>query len=60
MAIDEKQIGEDIYTIMSNRNTGKIAMICQSLKFVEINQVLQKHRNALSVVKSLTRDFCLY
>ena len=59
MAIDEKQIGEDIYTIMSNRETGKIAMVCQSLKFNEINQVLQKHKNALSVVKSFTRDFSL-
>ena len=58
MAIDEKHIGEEMYTIISNRETGKIAMACQSLKSKEIRQVLQKCRNqTLSQVVSLTRDF---
>ncbi len=30
MAIDEKHIGDDFYTIESNRDTGKIAMLCNS------------------------------
>ncbi len=60
MAIDEKHIGEDMYTIMSNRETGKIAMICQSLKSKEISQVLQKCRKKVLLdVESLTRDFSL-
>ena len=59
MAIDEKQIGEDVCTIMSNRETGKIAMVCRSIKFKEINSVLKEHKNVLSKVKSLTRDFSM-
>lgn len=57
MAIDEKQIGEQMYTIMSNRDTGKIAMACRSMKFVEIKQVLQNHKTVTDKVKSFTRDF---
>jgi len=58
MAIDEKQIGEEMHTIMSNRETGKIAMVCQSLKSKDISQVLQKcERQTLSGIESLTRDF---
>ncbi len=33
MAIDEKHIGEDFYTIKSNRDTGKIAMLSNSYNF---------------------------
>lgn len=58
MAIDEKHIGEEMYTIMSNRETGKIAMACQSLKSKEISQALQRcSRQVLVKVESLTRDF---
>lgn len=56
MSIDEKLIGEDIYTILSNRNTGKIAMVCQSLTFSEIEQVFQKHSSVVPLIKSITRD----
>ena len=58
MAIDEKQIGEEMYTIMSNRDTGKIAMVCQSLKSKDISLILQKcGKQTLLGVESLTRDF---
>ncbi len=33
MAINEKHIGEDLYTIISNRDAGKIAMLCNSYNF---------------------------
>ena len=59
MAIDEKLIGEDIYTIMSNRKTGKLAMVCQSLNFKELGSVFQEHQKVIPKVKSLTRDFSL-
>jgi len=29
MAIDEKQIGEEMHTVLSNRDTGKIALLAQ-------------------------------
>lgn len=57
MAIDEKHIGEDFYTIISNRGTGKIAMLCNSIKFTELQQVLSSHPAVLTKVKSITRDF---
>lgn len=57
MAIDEKHIGEDFYTIISNRDTGKIAMLCNSYKFTELEKVLLCHPSALPKVKSVTRDF---
>jgi len=57
MAIDEKHIGENFYTIMSNRETGKIAMLCKSMRFNELEQVLANHSSVLSTVKSITRDF---
>ena len=57
MAIDEKQISEDFYTIISNRETGKIAMLCNSYRFSELAQVLLSHPSVLQKVKSVTRDF---
>jgi len=57
MAIDEKHIGEDFYTIISNRQTGKIAMLCNSYKLEELEQVLIRHPFVLPKVKSITRDF---
>lgn len=57
MAIDEKQIGEDMYTIMSNRETTKIAMICKSMRSDEIRQVIESHPNVKFKVKSISRDF---
>jgi len=59
MTIDEKLIGEDFYTIMSNRETGSLAMVCQSLNFKELESVFQKHQTLIPKVKSLTRDFSL-
>jgi transposase len=57
MAVDEKHIGEDFYTIISNRETGKIAMLCNSIKFIELHRVLSSHPAVLTKVKSISRDF---
>jgi transposase len=58
MAIDEKHIGEEWYTIMSNRETGKIALLCKSIKYSEIKQVIQQHcKPYITIVKRITRDF---
>jgi len=57
MAVDEKHIGEDFHTIISNRETGKIAVLCNSIKFTELKQVLLKHSSICKKVKSITRDF---
>ncbi len=57
MAIDEKHIGEDFDTIESNRDTGKIAILCNSYNFTALGQVLIGHPSMLPKVKSITHDF---
>lgn len=57
MAIDEKYIGEDICTVITNQNTGKIALLCKSIVFSEIHEVLYSREYLLQKVKSVTRDF---
>ncbi|MCP4136895.1 MAG: transposase [bacterium] len=56
MAIYEKHIGEDLYIIIGNRDTGKIAMLCHSYNFTGLEQLLVSHTSVLSKVKSITRD----
>jgi len=57
MAIDEKQIGKDFYTIMSNRESGKIAMVAKTMRYQEIELLISKHSTVKEEVKSITRDF---
>jgi len=40
MAIDEKQIGEEMHTILSNRDTGKIALLARTLKVKELELLI--------------------
>ncbi|MCF6270404.1 MAG: transposase [Melioribacteraceae bacterium] len=57
MAIDEKQIGNDFYTIISNRESGKLAMLAKTMKYFELNLIFDSHPNVASKVETLTRDF---
>ena len=56
MAIDEKQIGGDFYTILTNRNSGKIALLAQTIKVSELSQIIPKFGLRGFYVKSITRD----
>jgi len=56
MAIDEKQIGGEYYTILSNRITGKIAFMVNNLKAAFLLKALQPFGNQLFKVKTITRD----
>ena len=56
MAIDEKQIGEDMHTILSNRQTGKIALLARSVSAKELINLLPKFNLKGFEVKSITRD----
>ncbi len=60
MAIDEKHIGEDFYTIISNRDAGKIAMLCKSYNFTGLEQVLVSQPSVLSKVKSKLSDSTIF
>lgn len=56
MAVDEKMIGYEIYTILLNRNTNKIAMIAQTHRAKELVQILAPYHKITYQVKSITRD----
>jgi len=56
MAIDEKQIGEEMHTIISNHQTGKIAVMAKSMCFEDLKEALSPHSDACDKVEVLTRD----
>lgn len=57
LAIDEKHIGDDICTIFSNRETGKIAMLCKSIRYSDIKMVIEQNNHIFEKTQSITRDF---
>jgi transposase len=56
MGIDEKLIGEDYYTLLTNRETGKIAFCAATTKFSHLQQALIPLQNHFAGIKSITRD----
>ena len=56
MAIDEKQIGEEMHTIISNRETGKIALMVSSLRYTDLQKLLNREDPVCRGVETLTRD----
>ena len=56
MAIDEKQIGEEMHTIISNRETGKIALMVESMRYDDLQKVLDADSMLCRNVETLTRD----
>jgi len=56
MCIDEKHIGDHMYTILSNRDNGKIAMVASTLKVETITKILMNFGERKFEVKSISRD----
>jgi len=56
MAIDEKQIGEEMHTILSNRQTGKIALMARSMRHEDLEKLLDADSEHCRSVEVLTRD----
>ena len=56
MAIDEKQIGEEMHTVITNRQTGKIAVLARTIKASELIHLLPRFEGKGFKVKSITRD----
>jgi transposase len=56
MAIDEKQIGEEMHTIISNRETGKIAFMARSMRYTDLQKLLYDDSKHCRSVETLTRD----
>jgi len=42
MAIDEKHINNRFHTIFSNAQTGKVALMCSTIKINEVKECLEK------------------
>jgi len=60
MCIDEKQIGEDVYTIISNNETGKIAFVADTTISPELYEATSPIREELRNVKVINRDLAIW
>lgn len=56
MAIDEKMIDEEFYTVLSNRRTGKIALLAETLRVDELGDLIDKMADSRQVVREITVD----
>ena len=56
MAIDEKLIGEDFYTIFTNRETGRIAFCGATTNSKHLEQAMYPLTDSLTQVQTITRD----
>jgi transposase len=56
MSIDDKNIGGESYTILSNTQTGKIAMMIESVKGNELEDAISLFGKNLLKVKSISLD----
>jgi hypothetical protein len=58
MTTDDKNIGGEVYTAISNKDTGKIAVLIMSVKAGIVSDVLLKNVPAkiLMAVKTVTKD----
>jgi len=56
MAIDEKHIDGEFYTVLSNKQTGKVALLAQTVRNEEIGRILRPYLQQRFTVKVMTRD----
>lgn len=57
MALDDKNIGGEGYTILSNKHTGKIALLAQTTKASVLAEILQKIPVSLRyAVRTISKD----
>lgn len=56
MSVDEKMIDEEFYTVMTNRETGKIGLLAETLQVKDLNHLMNKIGEAKKVVKTITAD----
>lgn len=56
MAVDEKMIDEEFYTVLTNRQTGKIALLAETLQVADLSKLIAKMGKAAKEVKEITMD----
>lgn len=59
MSIDEKMLDEDFYTVMTNRDTGKIALLAQTTRVEELIKLIDKIPHIQNVPQNITCDLSL-
>jgi hypothetical protein len=57
MSVDEKMTDEEFHTVMTNRGTGKIALLAETLTVTELNTLIDKIREVKQKVKTGTADY---
>jgi transposase len=56
MSIDDKSIGHEGFTVLSNHQTGKIAMLIESTKSQEVETAMELFGNKLKKIKYISMD----
>jgi transposase len=56
MSIDEKMLDEDFFTVMTNRETGKIALLAQTMRVDELVNLINKIPHIQNIPKNITCD----
>ncbi|GHS98760.1 hypothetical protein FACS189421_07910 [Bacteroidia bacterium] len=56
MSIDDKQIGRDGFTVMSNTRTGKMAMLIESRLYEEVTQAILLFGKGLNQIRRISCD----
>jgi transposase len=59
MSIDDKAIGHDRFTIFSNNETGKIALIVETCKAEYVEQAMKNLGSALRKIKNVSMDMSI-
>ena len=59
MSIDEKMLDEDFFTVMTNRDTGKIALLAQTIRVDELIKLIDKIPHVQNIPKNITCDLSL-
>jgi transposase len=56
MSIDDKAIGRDGFTILSNADTGKIALMVETTKAEEVERAMEKFGTQIQKIKNVSMD----
>ncbi len=56
MAIDEKHIGGQFYTVLTNAKTSKVAMLSSTIQVSDLSSCLGKFGDKLKSIRYITRD----
>jgi transposase len=56
MNIDDKQIGKDVFSVMTNRDTGKIALMVETTKVAELQMAVEFLSESIKRVRSMSCD----